>query len=407
MKKQIKAIEEYGRIARELKAACVAYVLEHLEDELSPRVINTFARGIALPENGGRFGSSASGEAVSSMDRFVLFGERRDGERVLDVMRESGAFGFDECAILTQWKEKAFQSLFEITDIDHEHVKLFDIVAEVSYIVQVNDPSIAPLFFSSMEMGSFLLTSIAPVHPLWFLSGPQMPYLKSEEVRLMRQLAKSFPICSPAHYRNNPEKLARARAMQKEEYERFVRHFKTDEVFTSGENVDRVVDEYYAARAQELGQAAPALPRSPRDVRVERDVGIVVDELEGMHYFFNYAQFVDAFAQHADERGLQIVRDYLEDDSSPAFLFHRMKEKFPESFRTVMRRVTSKTHAHLDPHDDFEEIMDVFKPGWRETFPSFHPLNGRMQKHLYTSLDVDRNDPCPCGSGKKYKKCHL
>ncbi|MFH5805358.1 SEC-C metal-binding domain-containing protein, partial [Alienimonas sp. DA493] len=23
-----------------------------------------------------------------------------------------------------------------------------------------------------------------------------------------------------------------------------------------------------------------------------------------------------------------------------------------------------------------------------------------------TSPDVGRNDPCPCGSGKKYKKCH-
>jgi preprotein translocase subunit SecA len=20
---------------------------------------------------------------------------------------------------------------------------------------------------------------------------------------------------------------------------------------------------------------------------------------------------------------------------------------------------------------------------------------------------VERNDPCPCGSGKKYKKCHM
>jgi hypothetical protein len=22
-------------------------------------------------------------------------------------------------------------------------------------------------------------------------------------------------------------------------------------------------------------------------------------------------------------------------------------------------------------------------------------------------MDVGRNDPCPCGSGKKYKRCHL
>ncbi|MEW6526421.1 MAG: UPF0149 family protein [Spirochaetota bacterium] len=29
----------------------------------------------------------------------------------------------------------------------------------------------------------------------------------------------------------------------------------------------------------------------------------------------------------------------------------------------------------------------------------------RMQENFYQSAKVGRNDPCPCGSGKKYKKC--
>lgn len=406
MKNNTNTIAECGRIARELKAQCVSYIFKHLKSQLAPNVVKEFARGIALPVTGGRFGSSAAGEAIRSMDRFILFGETRNDKRVLDVIGESGVISSDENDVLKQWKEKAFESLFEITEVGHEHVKLFDIVAEVPYIVHVNDPRVAPLFFSSMRTGSFLLTSIVPVHALWFLSGPQVPYPKSDEARLMQLLAQDFPLGSPAQYRNNPEKLARARAMQKEEYDRFVKHFNSNEVCTSGENVDRIVEEYYDARARDLGQGAPILPRSTRDILVERDVGIVMDELEGMHYFFNYAAFVSAFAHRTDERGLQIVRDYLEDDSTPAFLFRRMQERFHENFRTVMHRVTSQTHAHLDPHEDFEIIMDAFKPGWRERFPSIHPINERMQKHLYTTQDAGRNGPCPCGSGKKYKKCH-
>jgi preprotein translocase subunit SecA len=36
---------------------------------------------------------------------------------------------------------------------------------------------------------------------------------------------------------------------------------------------------------------------------------------------------------------------------------------------------------------------DARKPGKQETVVRAHPK-------------VGRNDPCPCGSGKKYKKCH-
>jgi preprotein translocase subunit SecA len=30
----------------------------------------------------------------------------------------------------------------------------------------------------------------------------------------------------------------------------------------------------------------------------------------------------------------------------------------------------------------------------------------RVQKTVINDAKVGRNDPCPCGSGKKYKKCH-
>ena len=33
-----------------------------------------------------------------------------------------------------------------------------------------------------------------------------------------------------------------------------------------------------------------------------------------------------------------------------------------------------------------------------------HPLEKPRQ--VVTVAEAGRNDPCPCGSGKKYKKCH-
>jgi len=36
-----------------------------------------------------------------------------------------------------------------------------------------------------------------------------------------------------------------------------------------------------------------------------------------------------------------------------------------------------------------------------------HPLHNKFFKNKKSLLKIGRNDPCPCGSGKKYKKCCL
>ena len=33
-------------------------------------------------------------------------------------------------------------------------------------------------------------------------------------------------------------------------------------------------------------------------------------------------------------------------------------------------------------------------------------VSGTLQPHRRESPKLGRNDPCPCGSGRKYKKCH-
>jgi preprotein translocase subunit SecA len=52
-------------------------------------------------------------------------------------------------------------------------------------------------------------------------------------------------------------------------------------------------------------------------------------------------------------------------------------------------------HAEFDENASAEELMA----------PTAEPESGAGQ--LGDALPkVGRNDPCPCGSGKKYKQCH-
>jgi preprotein translocase subunit SecA len=52
-------------------------------------------------------------------------------------------------------------------------------------------------------------------------------------------------------------------------------------------------------------------------------------------------------------------------------------------------------HADFDENASPEEMLA----------PSAATNNGGQQEITY-ALKVGRNDPCPCGSGKKYKQCH-
>jgi uncharacterized protein len=71
------------------------------------------------------------------------------------------------------------------------------------------------------------------------------------------------------------------------------------------------------------------------------------------------------------------------------------------------------------PPEDEDRIMEEaaeFVPAcvtaiaayWREKGPkqiSMAPIDGTPLQPSYASSKVGRNDPCPCGSGKKFKKC--
>jgi preprotein translocase subunit SecA len=56
----------------------------------------------------------------------------------------------------------------------------------------------------------------------------------------------------------------------------------------------------------------------------------------------------------------------------------------------------SYQHANFDPNAAPEDLLA----------PQGEPGSDRNEPHVNHGLKVGRNDPCPCGSGKKYKACH-
>ena len=62
-----------------------------------------------------------------------------------------------------------------------------------------------------------------------------------------------------------------------------------------------------------------------------------------------------------------------------------------------------QTHVHDHDHDHDH----VHGPDCNHDHEHGHHHPARVEQFVRAAPKVGRNDPCPCGSGKKHKKCCL
>jgi Tfp pilus assembly protein PilF len=78
----------------------------------------------------------------------------------------------------------------------------------------------------------------------------------------------------------------------------------------------------------------------------------------------------------------------------------------PKSKKQAATPASDHAHDHDHPHDhdgDQPKAAKEEKPA-KEAAPKNEAAAAKARERLGAA---GRNDPCPCGSGKKYKKCHL
>src|SRR5262249_4507819 len=117
------------------------------------------------------------------------------------------------------------------------------------------------------------------------------------------------------------------------------------------------------------------------------------------------------------ERGLQAVRaayqrGMISQEIQGSFKdFTRMvRERHPNLFNDLKsglfdfykpEAIERRRKARVEQEED-----DPYRPEVRSAHPA-HPIGYTMAERggLQRTEKTGRNDPCPCGSGKKYKKC--
>src|SRR5262249_42975968 len=110
------------------------------------------------------------------------------------------------------------------------------------------------------------------------------------------------------------------------------------------------------------------------------------------------------------------LRSYAQEDPKTVYKREGMKE-FDAMWDTVQDKITD-TVFRMEEEEAFQESVWAIGAAIHESAPR-HTLGDNGQAAIANQGEkkidpirnrgprVGRNDPCPCGSGKKYKNCHM
>jgi len=352
-------------------------------------------------------------------DNFVYSYRFTDDLTVLDrFVSETSNLSEKEKAIVLRWKDPV-GGLFQVKRALPDGFVAENLINEVDYTIK---PTRIPKKFELLAIpGAFFRAKIIPVSDKEYIFSGVQEFLDIPEKEIFK-IAGSFQMKHPGLvFRDNEERIRRGFELQEEDRKLFIEYFGSDEVLTEGRKLPGLAAEFMDYRLSKLTKPLPEGYKPPKmdfpkGLLKSKDVGIVFHELSGQHYLVNYGIILNVF-QSPDEVKIQrYKRDiltYLEDQTISPYVLKKLFFKFPQNAEAIIRRILDRPEFCLEK--DFDSLMDEFKPSFRgkRIYPYILPMSQRFVKVMRPELDrtkeygqkVGRNDPCSCGSGKKYKKC--
>ena len=152
------------------------------------------------------------------------------------------------------------------------------------------------------------------------------------------------------------------------------------------------IDELWKEHLRELDQ----LRQSVQNAAYEQKDPLVIYKVESFHLFENMLSELNVKAVSALMRGQIAVRTQEPAPEQPEDAPQPRPE--PE---------LKETKAELPRRQNYRETKEEL-PGSSEQREAASARQGEQQKTMPAKAapKVGRNDPCPCGSGKKFKNCH-
>ena len=372
------------------------------------------------------------GEAglVNTVDAFLLQHPVRYGRTVVDeFIEEHPELSRADRELLLSWRD-VVEGVFLVKQHEGDALQLFNLVDELTYRAHSN---MGPAALAVAEEGYYLAGRLVPIAGEWLVSGVLRVYPPSER-DTAGYIAAELASKSPRLVFRNPQKLALAWKLQREDREEFLRFFGSDLVVVPGRElpermqaflhfkVHEVRQENGLTRAEQAQQENRPLPpltgyQFDSDLLEAETVGLIYDEAEGLNYCPDFGLVEEAFAnpelaEESEHR--EVVEAYIRSPDISPLPIRRLAERYPKNVNQVFVKIFPVRRS-FNWKQYGESFLQRYKFGRysEPPLPDFVPLSDELSQALTTgraaqalrNRRVGRNDPCPCGSGAKYKRC--
>ena len=334
---------------------------------------------------------------------------------------------------------KSISSVFEVRRVLKNGFTLYNIINEKSYEVT---SLVKMTSFRGVGGGQFVIARIFEYKKNYYLLEISGVLSASRQDDALRFAVAKIIENPELVYMDNPEKLKEIEKDIKKVHKKFVEFFGADEVITTNKLADDLIGIFndFAEEGQKADYSE--LVKLPADYKFfnvsefnnsyenflenslggfsshneEYDVGVIFDEELGMYAVPFYGTFNKIFEVDDYTKILnydKCIEYFLINDKFSANLIKRVAEKH-SNFVKVINTVLN-TEMSLD------EILEKYKSRYLENkivssttvlyrSKAFSNTLGIIEENENKpQIEIDgkigRNDPCPCGSGKKYKKC--
>lgn len=368
-----------------------------------------------------------------------IFERNLNGKSMLTLYLENAKGLSASSKKIVKALQKSMSSIFEVKKVLQNGFELNNIINERTYdVVSLVKMS----SFRGIGVGQYVVARIfkfGETFHLLEISGV-LPTSRRDDA-LRYSVAKI--IQNPELvYLDNPEKQKEIEKDVKAIYKKFIEYFGKEEIITTNKFADDVIgafndfaeggektdysdkiqtlDKYKFFNVSEFNNSYENFLENSlggfSSHKEVYDVGIVYDKELGLYavpFFETFNKLIEN--PDAVENAAACVKFFLENDKFSANIIKRVADKH-ENFMDVVNKL-------LGTKLTFEELLQRYKSRYLENkiFSSttvlykskaFSKTLGIIEEDLekpqLEGVDlskIGRNDPCPCGSGKKFKKC--
>ena len=368
-----------------------------------------------------------------------IFERNLNNKSILDLYMENSKNISKEEKDIVKTLNNSISSVFQIKKILKAGFTLYNLINEKTY----NVTSLVKMTsFRGIGCGQFVIARIFEYKKEYFLLEISGVLSSTREDDALRYAVSKIVESPELVYMDNQDKLKEIENNITQTYSKFVELFGSDEVITTNKFADEIIGIFndFAENNEKTDfQEYIKIPEECKYFNVdefnnsyenflenslggfsshseEYDVGIIFDKELGMYaipFYHTFNQIFEAKDYTKITNYDTCINYFMTNDKFSANLIKRVAKKY-KNFVDIVNSV-------MNTNLSFEEMLEQYKSRYlnnkiiSSTTVLFHSKafsntlgiieTDENKPEIEISNKIGRNEPCPCGSGKKYKNC--